>query len=431
MQTCGEVLTDQMVVEKVLRSLTPKFDFIVVAIQEAKDVKTMKIEELQSSLEAHELMVIDRGSERSNQQALQAQSFKKEGNGKNNKKKSKGKAPWSNSGKTKPDDKPESSKRGGFGKGNNKKKEFDKSKVQCYNCEKFGHFANECWYKKDQQNDGEANVAQGRDPNSVLMMATTCDEKVKNEEWYLDTGCSNHMTANRDWLTNFDPSKKSSIKLANSSKVAAQGTGNIVVRGNNGVKVIIRDVFYVPEMNCNLLSIGQLAEKGFSVAIEGDSLKLFDSEKDLVLKSTLSQNRTYKWSMTSDKMMCMTANISEDVDELWHKRYGHLNFRSLSDLNSKNLVHGLPKISVKSPICEICVKSKQSRLSFVNEVPRRASEALQVVHSDVCGPFEVPSLGGSKYFITFVDEFTRMLWLYTIKLKSEVFDVFQEVQNFN
>jgi transposase InsO family protein len=58
-------------------------------------------------------------------------------------------------------------------------------------------------------------------------------------------------------------------------------------------------------------------------------------------------------------------------------------------------------------------------------MPKRASEALQVVHSDVCGPFEVPSLGGSKYFVTFVDEFTRMMWLYTIKLKSEVFDVFK------
>ena len=58
MKNCGENISDQMVVEKVLRSLSPKFDFIVVAIQEAKDVKTMKIEELQSSLEAHELMVI-------------------------------------------------------------------------------------------------------------------------------------------------------------------------------------------------------------------------------------------------------------------------------------------------------------------------------------------------------------------------------------
>ncbi|MCI22529.1 F-box protein, partial [Trifolium medium] len=186
-----------MVVEKVLRSLNPKFDFIVVAIEEAKDVNTMKIEELQCSLEAHELMVVDRGNERSNQQALQAQTNKKYGNSKNFKKKGKGKGKWSNNAKSKVDDKPESSKRGGLVKNQNKKKDFDKSKIQCYNCEKYGHFVDECWFKKDQQ---EANMAEGNDANAVLMMATTCDDNVKNEEWYLDSGCSNHMTAHREWL---------------------------------------------------------------------------------------------------------------------------------------------------------------------------------------------------------------------------------------
>ena len=86
MKNHGENISDHMVVEKVLRSLSQKFDFIVVAIQEAKDVKAMKIEELQSSLEAHELLVIDRSSERSVQQALQVQTTKKEENYKNFKK---------------------------------------------------------------------------------------------------------------------------------------------------------------------------------------------------------------------------------------------------------------------------------------------------------------------------------------------------------
>jgi len=64
MKNCGENISGQMVVEKILKSLSQKFDFIVVAIQEEKDVKAMKIKELQSSLEAHELLVIDRSSER-------------------------------------------------------------------------------------------------------------------------------------------------------------------------------------------------------------------------------------------------------------------------------------------------------------------------------------------------------------------------------
>jgi len=76
----------------------------------------MKIEELQSSLEAHELLVIDRGSERPVQQTLQAQTTKKEGNYKNFKKKGKGKTNWSNNGNSKAEDKTESSKIRGFSK---------------------------------------------------------------------------------------------------------------------------------------------------------------------------------------------------------------------------------------------------------------------------------------------------------------------------
>jgi hypothetical protein len=122
----------------------------------------------------------------------------------------------------------------------------------------------------------------------------------------------------------------------------------------------------------------------------------------------------------------MTADICEDVNELWHKRYEHLNFRGLSDLNSKNIVHGLPKISVKSSICEVCVKNKQIRSPVVREAPKRAIVALQVVHSDIYGSFEVSSLSEGKCFIIRVDEFTRMLWLHTIKLKSEVFGVLKK-----
>ncbi|MCI61838.1 retrovirus-related pol polyprotein, partial [Trifolium medium] len=63
------------------------------------------------------------------------------------------------------------------------------------------------------------------------------------------------MTAHREWLTSFDDSKKTSIKLADSRCLAAEGIGNIVIRGNDQKRVIIEDVLYVPDMNCNLMSI--------------------------------------------------------------------------------------------------------------------------------------------------------------------------------
>jgi hypothetical protein len=89
----------------------------------------------------------------------------------------------------------------------------------------------------------------------------------------------------------------------------------------------------------------------------------------------------------------MLAAIDEDSNWLWHMRYGHLNFRSLSYLSSKNLVSGLPVLDANKKTCETCLKSKQSRLPFVSEKPKRSKTSLEVIHSDICGTFEVPTIG--------------------------------------
>lgn len=89
------------------------------------------------------------------------------------------------------------------------------------------------------------------------------------------------------------------------------------------------------------------------------------------------------------------------------------------------MVLALPLIQPPDKVCEGCLVSKQPRSTFKSYAPTRAAEPLVVIHSDVCGLTETLSLGGNKYFVIFVDEFTRKMWLYLIKLKSEVFSVFQ------
>jgi hypothetical protein len=79
----------------------------------------------------------------------------------------------------------------------------------------------------------------------------------------------------------------------------------------------------------------------------------------------------------------MSTTVNEEAEALLHKRYEHLNFRSLSELNSEELVSGLPKINVKYAICHICMKSKQSRLPFVKEMKKRACAAPEVIHSNI------------------------------------------------
>jgi len=92
-------------------------------------------------------------------------------------------------------------------------------------------------------------------------------------------------------------------------------------------------------------------------------------------------------------------------------------------LSEKRMVQRLPKIKLPS---EMCCTEKQARSSNKARVPFKATRKLEVIHFDVCGPFEVKSIGGNSYFVTFIDEFTRKLWICLLAMKNEVFSVFKK-----
>ena len=98
----------------------------------------------------------------------------------------------------------------------------------------------------------------------------------------------------------------------------------------------------------------------------------------------------------------------------------------LSELKGKKMVDGLPQVEIPKQLCVECCVSKQPRNSFKLEIPIKSKRKLEVIYSDVCGPFEVKSLGGNSYFVSFIDEFTRKMWIYLIKQKSEVFNIFKK-----
>src|ERR1051325_6099960 len=102
----------------------------------------------------------------------------------------------------------------------------------------------------------------------MVVMAAISDNHVESKIWFLDSGCSNHMTGRKEWLEDYDESKKSKVKLVDNSSLQAEGTSNIVFQMSNGGKTMIKDVLYVPGMQCYLLTVGQLVEKGFSVVMK-------------------------------------------------------------------------------------------------------------------------------------------------------------------
>ena len=88
------------------------------------------------------------------------------------------------------------------------------------------------------------------------------------------------------------------------------------------------------------------------------------------------------------------------------------------------MVIGLPLVSYKDGVCDDCVLGKIHRDSFDKRASWHASGPLYIVHSDLCRPLSSPCFSGCKYFLSFIDEFSRRTWVYFLKLKSEVFDKF-------
>lgn len=119
----------------------------------------------------------------------------------------------------------------------------------------------------------------------------------------------------------------------------------------------------------------------------------------------------------------LAASVKDD-SKLWHLRYGHLNIKGLKLLVDKGMVLGLPKID-SIELCEGCIYGKQTRKSFPVGKAWRASKCLELIHADLCGPMHTTSFGGSRYFLLFTDDCSRMSWVYFLESKSETFQKFK------
>ena len=106
-------------------------------------------------------------------------------------------------------------------------------------------------------------------------------------------------------------------------------------------------------------------------------------------------------------------------------RYGHLHFGGLDLLQEKQMVKGLSSIEQPTCSCESCILEKHHREKFIYGVSCREKAPLEMVHTDLCGPMQTPSLNGDFSFMTFIDDYSRKNWVYLLKHKSQGFDVFK------
>ena len=201
-------------------------------------------------------------------------------------------------------------------------------------------------------------------------------------------------------------SVRGNVAFRDEAKVAVKGRGNILIRLKNGEHRFISNVYYVSNMKSNILSLGQLLEKGYDIRLKDNNLSIRDSGSNLISKVPMSINRMFMLNIQNNLAKCLKA-CYKDTTWLWHLRFGHLNFRGLQLLSKKEIVRGLPFISHPDQVCEGCLLGKHFKKSFPKKSRSRAQKPLELIHTNVCGLIKPSSLGMSNYFLLFIDDFSR------------------------
>lgn len=192
----------------------------------------------------------------------------------------------------------------------------------------------------------------------------------------------------------------------------------------DGERKLLSDVYFIPDLKSNIISLGQATESGCEIRMKEDHLLLYDRDNKLMVKAKRSRNRLYKMIMKVEDTKCLQLMHLSDSSK-WHSRLGHIGLENLKLMVNKSLVIGIPRFQVEKETCVSCLRGKQVRRSFPQGSSFRATEILELIHGDLCGPITPPTAGGKRYVFVIIDDCSRYMWTILMSEKSEAFSKFK------
>ncbi|RYE04781.1 MAG: hypothetical protein EOP33_08580, partial [Rickettsiaceae bacterium] len=253
--------------------------------------------------------------------------------------------------------------------------------------------------------------------------------------WIIDSGTTNHVCTTLQVFDSWEELRGDELQLrvGNGESVTAKALG--IVRLRFGNKYLILDsVYFIPGFCRNLISVSELLKQKFSLSVNEKTMSV--SLDGRLICDALLYNGLYvltpenKCSFNAEmfKVAKPTSNkkiklSSDEQTYLWHLRLGHINIKRLERLSRLGPLKHLQVGTL--PVCESCIEGKMTKRSFAGK-GLRATEPLQLVHSDVCGPMSEAARGGYEYFVTFTDDYSRYGFIYLMQRKSETFSKFKE-----
>lgn len=299
-------------------------------------------------------------------------------------------------------------------------------KITCFKCGKEGHIARVC-----RNRTSEGNPREKSNNNSASNLICLDDKCMmvshSSTDWFVDSGASMHMTNMTDIMMKNRRSSPRSVTVANSSSLEVECVGDIEIEVDNEdstTTVNMKDVLMVPNLCTNLLSVSQVVKKGLSVLFDEKGCIIRNKKGVVVVKASLV-NGMFKLDTKNVSAMLAKDNNTKN---LWHRRLGHIGMENLQRMSGDSLVTGLnlPKGNIEA--CEVCVLGKHARSPFKRSTTK-TSGILELIHSDVCGPMQEGSIQSSRYFVTFIDDFSRRIIVFCVQSKSMVLEMFKEFKS--
>ncbi|KAK1678908.1 hypothetical protein QYE76_039756 [Lolium multiflorum] len=239
-------------------------------------------------------------------------------------------------------------------------------------------------------------------------------------KWVFDSGCTNHMTGGRGVLDQFieDINNKSSITFGYNSKGKVLGYGKLAISKD----LCLETVMLVEHLGYNLLSIYHLADAGYNSYFTKYYVQVFRSDNLKLVLVGYVENNLYVVDLSKESPSPSTCLMAAKHDEgwLWHRRLGHVNMSNLKQLLKGEHIVGLTGISFeKDRVCGACVAGKQLKKKHPIKSIVTTSRPLELLHLDLFGPSHYDTLGGSKYGLVIVDDYSRYSWVFLLKSKDE------------
>jgi histone deacetylase 1/2 len=414
MAAAGKKIEDDELLTYILTSLDMEFNPVVTSLLARKE--TVTVSEAYSQLLAFETRMEIMGSGQSGSSANMANRGGRGGSGRGRGNSGRGRG--QGRGGRNPGYSNNFNQRqnaGGTGRSNQGRSNTGNAKPTCQVRLKTGHTADKCWHMFEEDYVPEERHA------SAAMNSYTVDNN-----WYTDTGATDHITGELEKLAVRDKyNGADQVHTANGAGMNIRHIGQSTIRTPDK-DLELRNILHVPSTKKNLIFVHRLAsDNNVYLEFHPDFFLIKDRDTRSTLLRGACRRGMYPLPSTpaSSKQACGVNKVPLDR---WHHRLGHPSFRIVERVLRDYKLPCSFDLN-KDAVCDACQKAKSHRLPYPISTSV-SSHPLELIFSDIWGPAP-ESAGRHKYYVSFVDDYSKFTWVYLLKHKSQVFEKFREFQN--